>query len=414
MIIFAILVITGLSVQRANIDRLQNIRNTNNFLAAKNLSKSVIGRLQQIMDEKGPGYNFKAHCEFSEGGLSKTTPVEDRSFCEDNFLKTVNPCTMDSYIDSPICKTGFYEKNEIVIDAEIKGRNETPVTSCTYMPGGNCYTVPTQGEGSAGDRELMPVKNALNRDCDLYKPTGTASDLDHECNWNRLSFGSTATDRVVIPLYYTDDEGNAVEFHKDPSIQAHFVLRVRIPCKEWKSDGTCNSRYTLDTGTNNSENDIVLQWQITGECDEDGKTIECGMIPWVSFKSDNTLDFLSSGISEDRINLPTLGPFVVLRSSSSNPKLRAIDTLTYLNTGTILNQLPLITNPSLVLFLSKPLIEDYPKNGIPYLEYQLLSYGKISNPSAEIEAKAKVNGNNFESKIQKSVSGALIDFAIQN
>ncbi|MDX9971110.1 MAG: hypothetical protein RBS56_04375 [Candidatus Gracilibacteria bacterium] len=412
MMIFAILVITGLSVQRANIDRLQNIRNTLNYSKAKNVSKSVIGRLQQLMDEKGPGYNFKAHCEFSGGDLSKENPEEYKTFCRENFLKVINPCTIDGNQD-PLCKEGSFSDDEIVIDAEIKGRNETPVTSCTYMPGGTCYTVPALGEGTAGDREWMPVKNDLSRDCDLYTPTGTGADLDHECNWNRLSFGSTATDRVVIPLYYTDDDGNVVDFSNDPSITTHFILRVRTPCKAWNENtDECSERYELYTGENYSENDIVLQWQITGTCLIEGTNQECGLLPWLKLKPDGSVDLnTSSSIHEFLLNLRRTNNFIVLISDSMGSS-KSLSTISY-SEDFLFKQLLNVSLPNFNLFLNKSLY-DIEQKSIPYLEYQFLTPSPISNPKAKIENNIIYNGNSSSSIIEQSVSGALIDFAIQN
>jgi hypothetical protein len=412
MIIFAILVITGLSVQRANIDRLQNIRNSNNYMKAKHLSKSVMSYLQYAMKNTTAGVVKEFSCHFKDGALNTEKGITNSPECEEEFLKMVNPCTIEGN-ESSICKSGNNFLDEVSISAKINGRDISHISESCLSFSGGCYTVPALGEGTAGERQVMPVKNDMGRDCDLYNPIYTASDLDHECNWNRLSFGSTATDRVVIPLYYTDDEGNIVDLATG-NINPHFLLRVRTPCKEWKDDGTCNSRYILDTGTNNSENDIVLQWQITGECEEDGKTIECGMLPWVDYRTDGTIAFNSSGISEDRINSPRIGEFIVLKSMMGTPFLRAIDTLTYSNNSFIFDLLKnKINKSSFVLFLNKPLIDELGER-VPYLEYQLLTGALVSSPETRIEVSVNFNGNKAEQEIYQSISGALIDFAVQN
>ncbi len=417
MIIFAILVITGLSVQRANIDRLQNIRNTNNFLKAKSLSKSVLGRLQQIMNKYDAGYNLSVHCEFSGGALNeKASPLPDSKFCETNFLKVVNPCTISTYSTSQNCKDGHFNKNEIVIDAEIKGRNTGKIDGQCLSFLSGCYTVPPLGEGSAGDRHWMPVKNSAKRDCSLYEPTGTASDLDHECNWNRLSFGSTATDRVVIPMYYTDGNGAIVEPIKTGGFNENFILRVRTPCKKWdEATGECNERYSLYTGTNNVDNDIILQWQITGTCD-DGQ--DCGILPFIKFDS-GRLNNLSSGIDERRINGQNFPPFEitneVLTDEVTFISLLAISSINYSATNQFLGSLlGDIYKPSFNLFLSHPLISTNSDEFIPYLEYQFLTPFQISSPKAKMDVLVKFNGNSSSASLEKTVSGALIDFAVQN
>jgi hypothetical protein len=271
MIIFAILIVTGLSVQRSNIDRLQNIRNTTNYYKAKYLSESVMGKLNQMVERSGPGFSDSFECSFKDGEFMNSIPIKgeptttDAQFCNDNFGILINPCAVEGVNMSEEQCEESKQVGDIRIKGEIAGKTTKEVSGCGFGFSSGCYTIPEIGQGTAGNRSLMPVKNDPTRDCALYKTEGTP-DLNHECNWNRLSFGSSSTDRVVIPMYYTDENGNAQEYHKDISGQPHFVLRVRTPCKEWSESGDCVDRYELDTGTSNNENDIVLQWQITGKC----------------------------------------------------------------------------------------------------------------------------------------------------
>jgi hypothetical protein len=420
MIIFAILIVTGLSVQRSNIDRLQNIRNTNNYYKAKYISESVMGKLNQLVESQGPGYSMDFDCNFKDGEIvteqpkGKTEPpITPSPHCTD-LLGLINPCHGKTSPSDELCEEAKYT-GDIKISAEISGKTSKFVSSCSYGFSSVCYTIPEIGQGTAGNRSLMPVKNDPTRDCALYKTEDTP-DLNHECNWNRLSFGSSSTDRVVIPMYYTKDNGDPQEYHKTIIGQPHFVLRVRTPCKEWnKTSQTCQERYRLYTGTENEDNDIVLQWQITGKCDDGGNEIDCGLIPWVKFDQfSGVFDPRSSGISEDRINIGiTNSTFLALLSSSSFER-DIIKTLNYAKS--ILNEEIInLSKPTFVLFLNKPLIsEGPPKERIPYLEYQFLTPSQISNPESKLSVFASFDGNSSSNTIYKSIQGALIDFAIQN
>jgi len=413
MIIFAILVITGLSVQRGNIDRLQNIKNTNNYLNARNITNSALGMLKQEIKSLGAGANLSFECEYRGGNLYKPTQRVVSPMCEKYFDVLVNPCGLETMQKTELCESGYF-KNDVKIKAEIIGRTMKEVQNCELGFNGGCYTVPEIGQGTAGNRSLMPVKNEASRDCDLVSESELMADLNHECNWNRLSFGSSSTDRVVIPMYYTNSEGEAVEYHKDLSAGTpHFVLRVRTPCKEWKeTDGTCLNRYELDTGIGNNENDIVLQWQITGKCEEGGNEMECGILPWVKFDQfSGVLDPQSSGISEDKINYSFFGSNIVFQSRQG-VNLNIIDTIKY-KESRLFQKLPHITTPSLILFLNKPLIS-VEKERIPYLEYQFITPSQISSPEAKIYAEVNFEGNTSSNTVYKSIQGALIDFAIQN
>jgi len=415
MIIFAILVITGLSVQRGNIDRLQNIKNTNNYLNARNITNSALGMLKQEIKSLGAGANLSFECEYRGGNLYKPTQRVVSPMCEKYFDVLVNPCDLETMQKTDLCESGYF-RNDVKIKAEIIGRTMKEVQNCGLGFNEGCYTVPEIGQGTAGNRSLMPVKNEASRDCDLVSESELMADLNHECNWNRLSFGSSSTDRVVIPMYYTNSEGEAVEYHKDLSAGTpHFVLRVRTPCKEWKeSDGTCLNRYELDTGIGNNENDIVLQWQITGKCEEGGNEVECGILPWVGHDNFRYLLNQSSAIDEARVNgfpTPFNGEFEVL-NSNKGLNLFSINILTY-NRESITQLLKNLNKPSINIFLNKPLIS-VEKERIPYLEYQFLTPSQISSPEAKIYAEVNFEGNTSSNTVYKSIQGALIDFAIQN
>jgi len=424
MIIFAILIVTGLSVQRGNIDRLQNIKNTNNYLKAKTISESILGKLNQISNNNSVGYSLSFECKYIDGEFIVPLEKGDTSpnftplsvvmkYCPE-LSSIIYPCDPSVGNFTRAQCEEINGKGEIKIKAEIIGRTMKEVQNCGLGFNEGCYTVPEIGQGTAGNRSLMPVKNEASRDCDLVSESELMADLNHECNWNRLSFGSSSTDRVVIPMYYTNSEGEAVEYHKDLSAGTpHFVLRVRTPCKEWKeTDGTCLNRYELDTGIGNNENDIVLQWQITGKCGEGGNEVECGLIPWVKFGLSGLIDNLSSGISEDRLNTGNFNSSFLALLSSSSFERDIIKTLNYAKS--ILNEEIInISKPAFILFLNKPLIS-VEKERIPYLEYQFLTPSQISSPEAKIYAEVNFEGNTSSNTVYKSIQGALIDFAIQN
>jgi hypothetical protein len=211
---------------------------------------------------------------------------------------------------------------------------------------------------------------------------------------------------VVIPLYYTDEEGNAVEFHKDPTLPVQFILRVRTPCKVWDpSTGACTNRYELNT---DDGNDVVLQWQITGECEEEGKPIECGILPFIKYNTQTGfLMFDSSGIDENRINNPQ--PQLLIENDGV---LKALNTKNYLSEF-VDELLVNIDYPLFNIFLNKDLL-DIDGKQIPYLEYQFLIPAPVTKPATKLSATAKINGNSNSTEIYKSIQGNLIDFAIQN
>jgi hypothetical protein len=260
--------------------------------------------------------------------------------------------------------------------------------------------------------------NLANGATDLHQ-------IDYSCNWNKLQFGSSATDRAVIPLYYDDGVVDLVNPFQD--VGNIFALRMRTPCKpcvygtdtlggderycEKGADRTVcaeDERYVLDESDGN---DILVQWQILGQCDDGNFGLEeCGMVPYVKYDKYGNEDSKFSGISEFRINNSNLlfDDKILL----DDVFFKGVDTSDY-NLPNISTKLQSMEKPKLTMFLTGKLISE---NGgfIPYLEYQLLTNTPVANSIAEITASVNVNGNSFDRKIYKSENSALIDFAIQN
>ena len=187
----------------------------------------------------------------------------------------------------------------------------------------NCYVVPSPGTGDAGDEEYCKIykpnlagtlnasikENGTNVAPNLANGTNNLDQLNYGCNWNRLRFGSTMTDRVAIPLYYDEaklgeDSGIVNVFNSGTPMyfQAENILvRLRTPCVPCgmkmdngafrdcatvKDETVCTDgeRYVLDDGGilfSSKKDAIVVQWLLNGECGEGGGGNKgfCGVIP---------------------------------------------------------------------------------------------------------------------------------------
>ncbi len=340
----------------------------------------------------------------------------------------------------------------ISIDMEIKGRSEEGIEEfkgdCSNSFGNGCYVVPFPGTGDAGER------------CDLYTPEfiqnssaewkvddngqvhspdsgeGEIKQINYSCNWNKLSFGSSNTDRVAIPFYFELPDGTIKSpYFNNPTTPENeaeaqqFVVRIRPPCLPCAEQGEnpefgvtrgCDDgedeticeedvadgeRYTLDT----SENDIIVQWQISGVCmDAEGNEEECGVIQKLDEESQ-----MSSSITESRINDGDPPIYqeneVLLVSSFAVPTHLSMPE----NPMPILAYLINMQKPVLTLFLSDKLISNADKN-IPYLEYQVLAKTPIANPKIKADVTIIVDGNIFTKTLYKEEQKPLIDFAIHN
>jgi hypothetical protein len=337
---------------------------------------------------------------------------------------------------------------EIKISYEIKGRSNDTGTAekfsgtCPGVTGSGCYVVPFPGTGDAGDRcEMYNVEFPTNADYMVNHKgqvgtSGDISQVDYSCNWNKLRFGSSSTDRVAIPFYYSegrnenDEEIIVNPFNTDPienggSVAKSFVLRIRTPCKPcvYETEDVVSDKNRLCTLGNDpticsdteryelneqDSNDIIVQWQLTGTCMDGTKEVECGLIPNVDWENLSR----SSAITEARINHTDI---TFSKTQMLVPFSRAIDTSTYSQevTPLLIQRLSLTKKPVLTLYLSGKLFTGGGDN-IPYLEYQVLTDQPIGNPKTAINIVVDVDGNGFQKTLYKEESTNLIDFAVQN
>jgi hypothetical protein len=435
--IFLLLSLFGIIVQRVTTDSLYNVATTNKYNEASDIADSVIEYLQYEMSKREAGFNMEeVICDYDGTGGQTSN-----SICNN--------------VDVPL---GIGDK-EMTITMEVKGRNEDGDALSGQCPGmfltiDECYITPIPGTGDAGERCDLYDPKAQNQidaiidhNGESY-PQGTANvdgiaQIDYSCNWNKLSYGSSSTDRVTIPLYYDislpgDPESIIINpFHEDTTDLQYkateFVVRVRppcLPCGTETGQRQCDAgddkticeadpnilpseRYRLNTLDGN---DIVVQWQISGICDEE----PCSYIQNVNYiqNSDEIREVYSSVISEERINgdVPSLPQNVSLFASGGDLGGEGLSTTTYqeeyinyFGTGF----LKTMEKPVLTLFLSEKLISEYDEN-VPYLEYQILSDMPIGSPKIEAATIINIDGYLFEKTLVEEEKTSIIDFAVQN
>lgn len=433
--IFALMMLFGIMVQTTVVNTFASVKDTNNYYQAKDIADSLIRYMQLELKSHDAGYNTgKINCKFIAGVAAPN--------------------------NSQACGLGFLREmagtHNVDITYEIKGRPEPAekvnTTKChsgvaNQNFNGSCYVTPL-GDGDAGSRCNVYEPGILNNP----DPDGNASqtvdagiagvagidNLDYSCNWNKLTFGSSLTDRVAIPLYY-DGSGPGQQpaisnlFYNEQPANIKLLLRLRTPCLPCaenlepgeiappgfrrcdpgadetvcrKVDGT-DDRYVLDQAIN----DIVVQWQLGGRCTpvQDGREEECGA---VSFPDKPNVPLFISAIYESMINRDNKNKTVIVNATS---KAQA----TYVHVQPPLQPfvstlLQKFTKPVLTLFLSKSLISDQGFN-VPYLEYQVLTNKPIGNSKTKVNViNVNVDGSNFSESLYQEQSKPLIDFAIQN
>ncbi|MFH1284867.1 MAG: hypothetical protein ABIH78_04780 [Candidatus Peregrinibacteria bacterium] len=460
---FMLMSLFGIILQQRMVDTVGSLKRWGNLDDAEGLAFSGGEYLLYTLKDFDAGYNTgEIVCNY--GSFAEGSGGSNPTFCQD--------------IDAMVSNEKYQGKN-IQVKIEIKGR---PATSekfgdCSAAGfDGDCYVVPSPGTGTAGDR------------CDFYNPIFANEDsdsantlignnsqplenggiegqdglaqIDYACNWNKLTFGSSITDRAAIPFYYQVDEDTIVSPFNSSAAERDggavpqaqkFALRVRTPCLPcvydtadkvgginrvcergddpticYDYDQSPNERYELKVG-GIDDDDVVVQWQLTGMCDEGGTDEECGLIQYVKYITSSLperIDSNFSGITEGRINnyVPNLAhPGNDANHQLLYPTLLGIDTSTYEQLRIFKNlpgqfgdlKLPSIKQPFLTLFLSNKLISQTDKN-VPYLEYQVLTDQPIGNQSTELHVTVNVDGNVFEKTIYQDQSKPLIDFAVQN
>lgn len=462
LIMMLVLSIFGIILQSRTMQTLNSMKNTENYAHARDVADATMEYLQFKLKDKGAGFNLD-EITCTKKGESSTDESDDGNGNQGGEGGgTFDLC---QGFDSTL-----YETKDIKITAEIKGRNREDeyLTNCSQVLGSaNCYVVPALGTGTAGGKNCKfytpkgdsASKSANTQIDDNGKEaeagtTGTPQ-IDYSCNWNKLIFGSSLTDRAAIPFYYTTIDGtgetkpispyNSDTLENGGTQGTNFVVRIRPPCKPIPADttaGTTNAtKEVIPTDCANSDryvlnsdvDDIVVQWQISGQCkDANGTWEECGMIQYAE-KVGPILDEYYSGINEGRINYGTNGSNAGLYNEGPGideshyrlvyPVLWAYDTSDYNDPIRIAAKkisfideplkLPTMRAPVLTLFLSSKLI-DINGNNIPYLEYQVLTDEPIGDSRIRMDVTAEVNGNIFNKTIFKEEKKALIDFAVQN
>lgn len=257
--------------------------------------------------------------------------------------------------------------------------------------GTECY-IPLPGTGTAGT------------DCDFEDETQNwTTDFEDECNWNRIGYGENAT----IPFFYNDEFGTQNPYDTGLST---FILRVRPPINP-----DTGSRYTLD----DLDDDVILNWQFTGECDEDGDgsyETSCYLVPVVETSGGGFGQPVveESQIQESDVNMAAGNEYEVLNQGSygknQNDYFRLVspDFLNY----EYLNQ------PYLKLTAVSQL-QDLSGNQIPYLEYQIIIDQEISDNKILYSSLGKAEGKLGTYAYPLTASqdiGAdpIIHFAVQN
>lgn len=439
--IFALLAIFGATIQLTVMDTYQNVKALNNYYSSRDVTDSVMEYINNQLNSHEAGYNLQLDCRY--GKYAEATGGG-------NAWQNAEACdTFNNFgTNSDVAKN-------VKIKVSVKGRAEESENVKTGKCGSgffgsfndDCYVMPFPGTGSAGSS------------CSGYKPimSGDAGDavmtqevsgfvgldqLDHPCNWNKLIFGSSIVDRVSVPFYYDEGDGDEQQtvnpFKKDDpnglAAADNFILRLRTPCKpcgkknangvliDAQNTRDCSGlpepllcepddRFVLDTGANNSENDIVVQWKLSGKCDSDEDGAEddsCAMVAvpgnpvsalneaWINEEKEENYSLLENKTKGSYTNAypPSDASFL-----GSEPGFPA--------------KLSNFSQPILNLFLSSALISDAGKN-IPYLEYQVLTDEPIGNSRTVIKVEVVVDDNAFVKTIYKDVKKELIDFAVQN
>ena len=480
---FAILALFGIIVQTAVIETSRNLRNADNFYVANDVAESILEHVQYQLKNAGPGFTLASACEYNDEGQPEAIKFADISEKGSVFdtNDTTNPNEpeldpeggeeepedepdkgikefkkLDEQFDpnTELCPTniaginstsGINAKNVKVV-VNVKGRSfddeAIKVSGCpsNYTSDSSCYIVPHPGTGTAGGR------------CDLYEPAFSADSdsqfvpnkvvggngpgstldpnessgiqhIDHTCNWNRLTFGSTLTDRISLPLYYEGPDGNIINPYNDPDGLIDFVLRLRTPCLPCVYDTEdvvtgesrfcyadqdptiCseNERYKFDLSE--GPDDIVVQWQMQGECD--GQS--CGIVGTSEFDIPLQVDKGTSISELDIQNVhPFLGVYGVIGSFNYG-----LDTNGYVNKPLIQSFLGSSQEIVFQMLLVDKLISENNEN-IPHLEYQIISGDPLPNYNTIAEVFINVDGNIVTKELAINKDSDLIDFAIQN
>ena len=155
--------------------------------------------------------------------------------------------------------------------------------------------------------------------------------------------------------------------------------------------------------------EIVVQWQLSGQCEVNNTKQDCTMIGSTEEFSSIHESFINFGLRQS--NFSTLNNITTGKNISTSPA----DNASFLDI-TVDDFPPFLSaleKPVLTLFLSNALI-DVDDKRVPYLEYQFLTDHPVSNSSTLMTAEVIVNNNAYRRTLEKRVQTPLIDFALQN
>lgn len=414
MALFGLMAYMGILVELQILETVKSIKNTQMQYAADDVLGSMERYVRMTLNKKGPGYTKVQTCRYNAAGKTEMEDVmpelladEEKYFNDESDL--TGALAVKTGATTELCPelpammiTNISGDEELRLKVKIKGRSleADKVKQSIYGLQIDSFIVPQPGEGTAGECNVAGKNN-----------------LEFSCNWNKLTFGSNLTDRVAIPLFTADDAMSI----KDSS----FTLKVRTPCtppnekdspavKSAKESGNCNfiDRYNLYDGgsdkSTNKKNDIVVQWQINGECENNKKEFEsCTFLPNVAYLKDSPEALKHSLITEYKIN-----NYFIPSSNLTQTKhaLVADGTKTTKPLSAIFN---ILKNGKLTLLISNKLLT-FDKKIVPYLEYQILTTKAISNPSTNISIHVMSKSKIFTKEFDIEQKTELIDFAIQN
>lgn len=401
---FAIMGLIGIIVQTSIIETINSVKNSQVSFAATVLSDSLEEHVRMIVSKEGPGYTRAETCRYTKdknGGIVKTL-LTTGQFSDDQDL--LNPPQQSENGTSILCPdltpamvADLNQSDDLLIKIKVKGRSleEELVNGCKLgLSIKNCYRIPQPGQGNAGQ----------------CNSTGQ-SNIDSSCNWNKLTFGSNLTDRVAIPLFFP---GNPKAING-----SEFLLKIRTPCKPISKDdstqlktnklnGSCviSERFILADGgsssATNSKNDVVVQWQINGKCDENN----CTYLPNIEFIpiTSKPHPVNHSAITEFKINEKS----DVLSNNQMSVKADGLK-----NKNLLTSIFSDLEKGYFTMLISNKL-RTFSKENIPHLEYQILTAKPIGNPQIESTIIVKNDNRINTAKFSIPVKTDLIDFAIQN
>ena len=425
--VFALLMIFGLTLQKRTMRTYESIKDGLNYATAGWKADSIMEFLQYELNSHDVGYNSgDIVCQYKNAKLATNTDDKSAKFCAKAGLEKI------------------VGTNDVTVKLTIKGREGATEKLKTSKCGGlfgfnnDCYVVPFPGTGNAG------------KNCNLYEPSfdgevgattvppnlangdKSLDQADFSCNWNKLTFGSSQTARVALPLYYEgasdpdgDGIGELVNPYKTGGPAKNLILRLRTPClpcvydPDKPVDGvsrTCEKgdntticedgeRYELDTLTDDK---VVVQWQLSGKCEEvGGGTKDCSVLPIAGNKKSAIFESVIN-LSKDKGTYKAIDNETTGNDVSVHPPVKV--SFLYTLTTPKLSQM---TQPILNIFLSGKLLTDVSGN-VPYLEYQLLTDEPVGMPFYKLEADVMVNGNAFIKTLYKEIKKDLVDFAIKN